>query len=170
MFEAGCQASASSNAQPRRSASALPTVVLPEPDTPITIMTIGFRRKPILGEIHRYALPLRERFKHPFEREFAPYAAHFIATVGMPRQLAKPAVYLHPARLDAVGHFQCFLDVATPDICRQSIMAVVRHAQDFRLVRPRNRNHYGAKNFLAADSPLIRAPGNDHWLDEIAFR
>ena len=40
IFEGGCQLSASSKTQFKRLASASPTTVLPEPDTPMTRMTI----------------------------------------------------------------------------------------------------------------------------------
>src|SRR5947209_7909916 len=87
-------------------------------------------------EIDRHVLALGEAVEHALERKFATDSALLVAAVGHAGELAEALVDLHPARFDGVRGAQTAADVVRPDIGRESVVAVVGHADRLGLVAP----------------------------------
>src|ERR1700759_3533887 len=87
-------------------------------------------------EIDRHVLALGEAVEHALERKFATDSALLVAAVRHAGKLAEALIDLHPPRLDGVRGPQAAADVMRPDIGRESVMAVVGHADRLGFVAP----------------------------------
>src|SRR5215510_1565624 len=161
----GARASKPAKTSPRTMTVLLWTVVaVPMPS--LFWLRLRTRCSPL--QIDRHALPLRITVEHAFERILAAHAALLISAVGLTRKLSEALIDLNPAGLDRMRRIDCLADVTRPHVRRETIMAVVRHADRFALVFPRNGHHHRAEDLLSRNAPVVAHVGKHRWLDEIA--
>src|SRR6185503_19020199 len=123
----------------------------------------------LVTQIDRHALALREALEHSLERVLAPQPALFEPAVRLAHDLAETLIDLDPACVDRVRGTKRAADVLAPDVRREAVVGVVRHAHRIGGVIPWDRDEDRAKDLLAGDSPIVPYVREDRWLHVIAL-
>ena len=106
-------------------------------------------------------LRLSEAIEHCGQRELATQTTLLVAAVGMARQLTAALIDLNPSGFDVARGAQRLADVVCPDVCGETVVGVIGHPDDVILVVPGDRDKNRPEDFLAGQSPVVRALGED---------
>ena len=91
----------------------------------------------------------------PSQGELTADAAFFVPAVGVTGALAEALVYLDPPGFDRMCRAKRSADVVRPNVGCKPVMAIVRHADRFHLVGPRDSDKDGAEYFFARQAPVV---------------